>query len=211
MFDFRFMTQVSDNFTLRSPYEKPFSNVPQWLTCWPSSPFWMTHTMTLTQPDRLLAGLAFLLALISMNAPSLAQSGTSSDTNGTGGRVEDSASTTENQLRELTPEQKARLRAQYEKRSFLRHFTKMDRDDDGALTREEMLTYFTIIHAVFDADFDDVVSVVEAPALLLRIKLMGKAFPEGGLTLTELQTRLDETFTFLDKNQNGKLGWPELL
>ena len=167
--------------------------------------------MTLTQPDRLLAGCAFLLALISMNAPSLAQSGASSDTNGTGGRVEDSASTTENQLRELTPEQKARLRAQYEKRSFLRHFTKMDRDDDGALTREEMLTYFTIIHAVFDADFDDVVSVVEAPALLLRIKLMGKAFPEGGLTLTELQTRLDETFTFLDKNQNGKLGWPELL
>jgi len=26
-----------------------------------------------------------------------------------------------------------------------------------------------------------------------------------------LQARLDETFTFLDKNENGKLGWPELL
>ena len=38
-----------------------------------------------------------------------------------------------------------------------------------------MLTYFTIIHTVFDADYNDVVSVVEAPALLLRIKLMGRA------------------------------------
>ena len=86
-----------------------------------------------------------------------------------------------------------------------------DSNNDGALTRDEMLTYFTIIHTVFDADYNDVVSVVEAPALLLRIKLMGKAFPEEGLTLPELQARLDETFTFLDKNQNGKLGWPELL
>ena len=40
---------------------------------------------------------------------------------------------------------------------------------------------------------------------------MGRAFPEEGLTLPELQARLDETFTFLDKNENGKLGWPELL
>ena len=32
-----------------------------------------------------------------------------------------------------------------------------------------------------------------------------------GLTLEELAARLEETFVFLDRNKNGKLGWPELL
>ena len=187
----------------------------------------MNHSMILKRPGRVLAGLAFLLALFATPTGAAAQSSDGGDSrqsisgsetpsesqaetrSGSGSGTE--GGSTLDKLRALTPEQKARLRSQYEKRSFLRHFTKMDRNNDGALTRDEMLTYFTIIHTVFDADYNDVVSVVEAPALLLRIKLMGKAFPEEGLTLPELQARLDETFTFLDKNQNGKLGWPELL
>ncbi|MGB1148136.1 MAG: hypothetical protein ACPG4M_09620, partial [Alphaproteobacteria bacterium] len=104
-----------------------------------------------------------------------------------------------------------KLRAQYEKRSFLGHFAKMDRNNDGALIRDEMLAYFTIMHAAFDVDYNDVVSREEAPTLLLRIKLLGQGFPASGLTLAELQRRLDETFVFLDKNKNDKLGWPELL
>ena len=114
-------------------------------------------------------------------------------------------------VRNMSPEEKAKLRSQYERRSFLGHFAKMDRDNDGALTREEMLAYFTIIHAAFDADYDDVVSRAEAPSLLLRIKLLGQGFPASGLTLPELQRRLEETFVFLDRNNNDKLGWPELL
>ena len=114
-------------------------------------------------------------------------------------------------VRNMTPEEKAKLRAQYEKRSFLGHFAKMDRNNDGALIRDEMLAYFTIMHAAFDVDYNDVVSREEAPTLLLRIKLLGQGFPASGLTLAELQRRLDETFVFLDKNKNDKLGWPELL
>ena len=181
--------------------------------------------MILKRPGRVLAGLAFLFVLFATPTGAVAQSSDGGDSqqsaSGSETPSEQQAETrsgsgaaggsTLDKLRELTPEQKARLRSQYEKRSFLRHFTKMDRNNDGALTRDEMLTYFTIIHTVFDADYNDVVSVVEAPALLLRIKLMGRAFPEEGLTLPELQARLDETFTFLDKNENGKLGWPELL
>lgn len=114
-------------------------------------------------------------------------------------------------VRSMTPEDKARLRHQYEKRSFLGHFARMDRSNDGALTREEMLAYFSIMHAAFDADYDDVVTRDEAPTLLLRIKLLGRGFPAEGLTLKELSDRLDETFDFLDRNNNNKLGWPELL
>ncbi|RPH18721.1 MAG: hypothetical protein CBC49_002195 [Alphaproteobacteria bacterium TMED89] len=114
-------------------------------------------------------------------------------------------------VRSMTPEEKARLRSQYEKRSFLGHFARMDRSNDGALTREEMLAYFSIMHAAFDADYDNVVTRAEAPTLLLRIKLLGRGFPAEGLTLEELAERLDETFVFLDRNKNNKLGWPELL
>ena len=114
-------------------------------------------------------------------------------------------------VRNMSPEDKARLRHQYEKRSFLGHFARMDRSNDGALTREEMLAYFSIMHAAFDADYDDVVTREEAPTLLLRIKLLGRGFPEEGLTLKELADRLEETFEFLDRNKNAKLGWPELL
>ncbi|MGB1155564.1 MAG: hypothetical protein ACPG42_01995 [Alphaproteobacteria bacterium] len=114
-------------------------------------------------------------------------------------------------VRKMTPEEKAKLRKQYERRSFLGHFAKMDRGNDGALTREEMMAYFTIMHAAFDADYDDVVTRAEAPTLLLRIKLLGRGFPAEGLTLEELRARLEETFVFLDKNNNDKLGWPELL
>ena len=114
-------------------------------------------------------------------------------------------------VRNMTPEEKARLRFQYEKRSFLGHFAKMDRGNDGALTRQEMLAYFTIMHAAFDADYDNVVTRAEAPTLLLRIKLLGRGFPKEGLTLEELTARLEETFVFLDRNKNDKLGWPELL
>ena len=114
-------------------------------------------------------------------------------------------------VRNMSPEDKARLRHQYEKRSFLGHFARMDRSNDGALTREEMLAYFRIMHAAFDADYDDVVTREEAPTLLLRIKLLGRGFPEEGLTLKELADRLEETFEFLDRNKNDKLGWPELL
>ena len=114
-------------------------------------------------------------------------------------------------VRSMTPEEKARLRSQYEKRSFLGHFARMGRSNDGALTREEMLAYFSIMHAAFDADYDNVVTRAEAPTLLLRIKLLGRGFPAEGLTLEELAERLDETFVFLDRNKNNKLGWPELL
>ena len=114
-------------------------------------------------------------------------------------------------VRNMTPEEKAKLRKQYERRSFLGHFAKMDRGNDGALTREEMMAYFTIMHAAFDADYDNIVTRAEAPTLLLRIKLLGRGFPAEGLTLEELRARLEETFVFLDKNNNDKLGWPELL
>jgi len=40
---------------------------------------------------------------------------------------------------------------------------------------------------------------------------LGRGFPAEGLTLKELSDRLDETFDFLDRNNNNKLGWPELL
>lgn len=126
-------------------------------------------------------------------------------------QLEDDSKSGLERVRNMTPEEKARLRHQYEKRSFLGHFAKMDRGNDGALTREEMLAYFTIMHAAFDADYDNVVTRAEAPTLLLRIKLLGRGFPAEGLTLEELAARLDETFVFLDRNKNGKLGWPELL
>ena len=80
-------------------------------------------------------------------------------------------------------------------RSFLGHFAKMDRGNDGALTRQEMLAYFTIMHAAFDADYDNVVTRAEAPTLLLRIKLLGRGFPKEGLTLEELTDELEETLT----------------
>lgn len=126
-------------------------------------------------------------------------------------QLEDDSQSGLERVRNMTPEEKARLRHQYEKRSFLGHFAKMDRGNDGALTREEMLAYFTIMHAAFDADYDDIVTRAEAPTLLLRIKLLGRGFPAEGLTLEELGARLEETFVFLDKNKNDKLGWPELL
>lgn len=126
-------------------------------------------------------------------------------------QLEDDSESGLERVRNMTPEEKARLRHQYEQRSFLGHFAKMDRGNDGALTREEMLAYFTIMHAAFDADYDNVVTRAEAPTLLLRIKLLGRGFPEEGLTLDELAARLEETFVFLDRNKNDKLGWPELL
>ena len=126
-------------------------------------------------------------------------------------QLEDDSESGLERVRNMTPEEKARLRHQYEKRSFLGHFAKMDRSNDGALTREEMLAYFTIMHAAFDADYDNVVTRAEAPTLLLRIKLLGRGFPDEGLTLDELGARLEETFVFLDRNKNDKLGWPELL
>ena len=126
-------------------------------------------------------------------------------------QLEDDSESGLERVRNMTPEEKARLRHQYEQRSFLGHFAKMDRGNDGALTREEMLAYFTIMHAAFDADYDNVVTRAEAPTLLLRIKLLGRGFPAEGLTLEELASRLEETFVFLDRNKNDKLGWPELL
>ena len=51
---------------------------------------------------------------------------------------------------------------------------------------------------------------VQIPEVLQK-DFIDPTLPEEGLTLPELQARLDETFTFLDKNKNGKLGWPELL
>ena len=187
----------------------------------------MNHSMIMKRPGRVLAGLAFLFVLFATPTGAAAQSSDGGDSqqsaSGSETPSEQQAETrsgsgsgaaggsTLDKLRELTPEQKARLRSQYEKRSFLRHFTKMDRNNDGALIRDEMLAYFTIMHAAFDVDYNDVVSREEAPTLLLRIKLLGQGFPASGLTLAELQRRLDETFVFLDKNKNDKLGWPELL
>ena len=108
-------------------------------------------------------------------------------------------------------EDQADQRRVFETTSFINHFFKMDTSGDWATTMEEMDTYFSDMFYAFDADRDGIVSVSEAPRLLLQIRLMGKPFPAEGLDLDELRYRLDETFQFLDKNNNGKLGWIEML
>ena len=108
-------------------------------------------------------------------------------------------------------EDQADQRRVFETTSFINHFFKMDTSGDWATTMEEMDTYFSAMFYAFDADRDGIVSVPEAPRLLLQIRLMGKPFPAEGLDLDELRFRLDETFQFLDKNENGKLGWIEML
>ena len=87
----------------------------------------------------------------------------------------------------------------------------MDTSGDWATTMEEMDIYFTDMFYAFDADRDGIVAIDEAPTLLLQIRLMGKPFPYEGLDLDELRYRLSETFEFLDKNNNDKLGWIEML
>ena len=111
----------------------------------------------------------------------------------------------------ISLEDQADQRRVFETTSFINHFFKMDTSGDWATTMEEMDTYFSDMFYAFDADRDGIVSVSEAPRLLLQIRLMGKPFPAEGLDLDELRYRLDETFQFLDKNNNGKLGWIEML
>lgn len=111
----------------------------------------------------------------------------------------------------VTFEEQAQLREEFETTSFIDHFFKMDTSGDWATTLEEMDTYFTRMFYTFDRDRDGIVTVDEAPTLLLRIRLMGKPFPIEGLTIEELRFRLGETFVFLDKNNNDKLGWLEML
>ena len=111
----------------------------------------------------------------------------------------------------ISLEDQADQRRVFETTSFINHFFKMDTSGDWATTMEEMDIYFSAMFYAFDADRDGVVSVPEAPRLLLQIRLMGKPFPAEGLDLDELRYRLDETFQFLDKNKNGKLGWIEML
>ena len=111
----------------------------------------------------------------------------------------------------VTREEQLTLRTQFENRSYINHFFEMDTSGDWATTMEEMDVYFTNMFYTFDLDRNGVVSVEEAPTLLLQIRLLGEGFPRDGLTLTELRRRLGLTFEFLDKNNNGKLGWPEML
>ena len=115
------------------------------------------------------------------------------------------------QYEDVSLEDQADQRRVFETTSFINHFFKMDTSGDWATTMEEMDTYFSAMFYAFDADRDGLVSVTEAPRLLLQIRLMGKPFPAEGLDLDELRYRLDETFQFLDKNKNGKLGWIEML
>ncbi len=111
----------------------------------------------------------------------------------------------------VTLADQAAQREVFETTSFINHFFKMDTSGDWATTMEEMDVYFTDMFYAFDADRDGIVAIDEAPTLLLQIRLMGKPFPYEGLDLDELRYRLSETFEFLDKNNNDKLGWIEML
>lgn len=107
--------------------------------------------------------------------------------------------------------QKARARQIWLKRGIWGHFRNIDQNNDTSFTYREMDTYFVTMHHAFDVDGNGVVTVQEAPPIMLRYTLSGRPFPRQGLTRSELRTRLQALFKVLDKNNNRKLSLRELM
>ncbi|MGB0843197.1 MAG: hypothetical protein ACPGVN_00470 [Alphaproteobacteria bacterium] len=106
--------------------------------------------------------------------------------------------------------QKSAARAIMLKRTVWGHFRAMDADNSWSLTYPEMNVYFTAMHIAFDANNNGVVSVREAPKIMLKYTLSGEPFPNNGLNLSTLRGRLQRLFNVLDKNRNRVLSVSEL-
>ena len=106
--------------------------------------------------------------------------------------------------------QKAKARGMMHKRSVWGHFRAMDSNNSWSLTFKEMDQYFTAMHLAFDVNGDGIVSVREAPKIMLKYTLSGEPFPNTGLSQSMLRGRLQRLFRVLDKNRNNVLSVSEL-
>ena len=111
----------------------------------------------------------------------------------------------------LTSKQKAKARKILHNRSIWQHFDAIDSNDDRHLGYDEMVKYFHSMHTVFDRDNNGVVTRKEAPPIMLRYTLSGKAFPTKGLTKAEISRRFKNLFKIVDKNKDGRMSVFEML
>ena len=111
----------------------------------------------------------------------------------------------------LSSKEKANARKILHKRSVWQHVAAIDSNNDKQLGYKEMVHYFSEMHTVFDQNGDGIVSRREAPPIMLRYTLSGKAFPASGLTKAEIARRFKALFKVVDKNKDGRMSMLEML